>query len=46
LWLQADGGNGNLRLTFAQDFSSFNGTYNDFNLHPDNWNGWSGVIRK
>jgi hypothetical protein len=46
MWLQADGGSGNLRLTFAEDFNSFNGTYNDFNLHPDSWYEWSGVIRK
>jgi hypothetical protein len=46
MWLQADGTSGNLRLTFAEDFSSFNGTYNEFNLHPDNWYEWSGAIRK
>ena len=32
LWLQADGGGGNVRMTFAEDFSSFEGTYTDFNL--------------
>ena len=46
LWLQADGGVGNVRLTFAEDFSSFNGTYNDINLHPDTWSEWSGAIKK
>jgi hypothetical protein len=46
LWLQANGGVGNLRLTFAEDFSSFNGTYNDFNFHPDKWIEWSGAIKK
>jgi hypothetical protein len=46
LWLQSDGSVGNVRFIFAEDFSSFNGTYNDFNLHPDRWSEWSGVIKK
>jgi len=46
LWLQANGGVGNLRMTFAEDFSSFEGTYNDFNFHPDKWIDWSGAIKK
>ena len=46
LWLQANGGVGNLRMTFAEDFSNFTGTYNDFNFHPDKWIEWSGAIKK
>lgn len=46
LWLQANGGVGNLRLAFAEDFGGFKGTYNDFNFHPDKWNEWSGTIKK
>ena len=46
LWLQANGGVGNLRMTFAEDYSRFKGTYTDFNFHPDKWSDWSGAIKK
>lgn len=46
LWLQSNGGVGTLRISFADDFSSFKGTYNDFNFHPDKWYEWTGILKK
>lgn len=46
LWLQSNTGVGTLNISFADDFSSFKGTYNDFNHHPDKWNAWSGTLMK
>lgn len=46
LWLQSNGGVGTLNITFADDFSRFDGNYNDFNYHPEKWGEWSGTLKR
>jgi hypothetical protein len=44
IWLQSNRGIGTLRITFAKDFKSFTGRYNDFNYHPKKWFTWKGEV--
>jgi hypothetical protein len=46
IWLQSNKGIGNLRITFARDWSRFRGRYNDFNFHPDKWYEWKGELQQ
>jgi hypothetical protein len=44
IWLQSNRGIGTLRISFATNFNSFSGRYNDFNYHPNKWFKWKGVL--
>jgi hypothetical protein len=44
IWLQANRGYGILKIIFSPDFSSFEGSYNDYNFHPDKWGKWNGKL--
>jgi|SRR4030095_3313017 len=46
IWLQANRGFGSLKITFSPDFSNFQGSYNDYNFHPDKWGKWNGTLVK
>jgi hypothetical protein len=44
IWLQANRGFGSLKIIFSSDFTSFQGSYNDYNFHPDKWGKWNGKL--